>query len=282
MMKKHVRVWLQTNRWFKCVPNSLTLCNSLCGFLAILITLRAYEAESLDESLTAFFAGAVIICCAMVFDSLDGLAARIFNAASMHGVQMDSLADMVTFGVAPATLVAVMTHSLRVSSHLGRPEEVLIYLLCSVYVGCAALRLATYNVHAILEKKSSEKFSGLPSPGAAAGICVVIAYAWKCDFNITKYVVALPAYAAFLGLLMVSPIPYTHVGKWICSVRRNRKRMLLLAVMVLIAIVFRIPGIAAIVTIYIFTGPVLALRRIFFHGGKAGESPADSAKTAER
>ena len=185
-MKRRFRDMLQANKWLKYVPNSLTLCNSLCGFLAILITLRAYEARTVEDSLTVFFSCAVIICCAMIFDSLDGLAARIFNAASMHGVQMDSLADMVTFGVAPATLVAIMTHSLRAPSNIGRTEEVLIYLLCSVYLGCAALRLATYNVHAILEKKSSEKFSGLPSPGAAAGICVVVAYAWKCDFDLTK------------------------------------------------------------------------------------------------
>ncbi len=269
-MKGRFRDLLKTNRWLKYVPNSLTLCNSLCGFLAILIALRAYEMETPQESITVFFIGTIIICCAMIFDSLDGFAARIFNAASMHGIQMDSLADMVTFGVAPATLVAVMTHTFR--NHIGRPEEVLIYLLCSVYVGCAALRLATYNVHAILEKKSSDKFTGLPSPGAAAGICVAVAFAWDSNINLAKYAVVLPAYAACLGLLMVSPIPYTHVGKWIGSVRRNRKRMLLLLIIILAAIFFRIPGIAAIVTLYIFTGPVFAFFRLFLRKGNRGET----------
>lgn len=276
-MKRRFRDMLQANKWLKYVPNSLTLCNSLCGFLAILITLRAYEARTVEDSLTVFFSCAVIICCAMIFDSLDGLAARIFNVASMHGVQMDSLADMVTFGVAPATLVAIMTHSLRAPSNIGRTEEVLIYLLCSVYLGCAALRLATYNVHAILEKKSSEKFSGLPSPGAAAGICVVVAYAWKCDFDLTKYAFFLPAYAAVLGLLMVSPIPYTHAGKWLLSVRRNRKRMAVFAAMLFIVGFFRIPGIAALVTLYILAGPALAVwrgvRKLF--AAPAGPKPAE-------
>jgi len=279
-MKRRFRDLLKTNRWLKYVPNSLTLCNSLCGFLAILTALRAYEAPTPEESLPVFFSCAVIICCAMIFDSLDGLAARIFNAASMHGVQMDSLADMVTFGVAPATLVAVMTHSLRAPSNIGRTEEVLIYLLCSVYVGCAALRLATYNVHAILEKKSSDRFSGLPSPGAAAGVCVVVAFAWASDIDLTKYAVVLPAYAAFLGLLMVSPIPYTHAGKWICSVRRNRKRLLLLVAMLCVAVFFRIPGIAALVTLYIFVGPVLALLRFLLHwgSGKSGQASAGAER----
>ncbi len=281
-MKRRFRDLIKTNRWLKYVPNSLTLCNSLCGFLAILTALRAYEGSTPEESLPIFYTCAVIICCAMVFDSLDGLAARIFNAASMHGVQMDSLADMVTFGVAPATLVAVMTHSLRAPSNIGRTEEVLIYLLCSVYVGCAALRLATYNVHAILEKKSSDKFSGLPSPGAAAGVCVVVAYAWNSDIDLTKYAVALPAYAAFLGLLMVSPIPYTHAGKWICSVRRNRKRLIVLTAMVLIAAFFRIPGIAAIVTLYIFAGPVLALWRLICRKGHPKQEKPVPAGTVKR
>jgi len=281
-MKRRFRNLIKTNRWLKYVPNSLTLCNSLCGFLAILTALRAYEATTPEESLPVFFTCAVIICCAMIFDSLDGLAARIFNAASMHGVQMDSLADMVTFGVAPATLVAVMTHSLRAPSNIGRTEEVLIYLLCSVYVGCAALRLATYNVHAILEKKSSDKFSGLPSPGAAAGICVVVAYAWNSDIDLTRYAVVLPAYAAFLGLLMVSPIPYTHAGKWICSVRRNRKRLVVLAATVLIAVFFRIPGIAALVTLYIFAGPVFALWRLVCRKGRGEEEEPVPAGTGKR
>lgn len=170
-----------------------------------------------------------------------------------------------------------MTHSLRAPSNIGRTEEVLIYLLCSVYLGCAALRLATYNVHAILEKKSSEKFSGLPSPGAAAGICVVVAYAWKCDFNLTKYAFFLPAYAAVLGLLMVSPIPYTHAGKWLLSVRRNRKRMAVFAAMLFIVGFFRIPGIAALVTLYILAGPALAVwrgvRKLF--AAPAGPKPAE-------
>ena len=92
----------------------------------------------------------------MVFDALDGFAARIFNAASMHGIQMDSLADMTTFGVAPAVLCAVLTHSLKGTA---LTEQLSVYLLCSVYLGGAALRLATYNVHAMEEHKSSNYFS---------------------------------------------------------------------------------------------------------------------------
>ena len=145
-MKPRFRELIKTNRWLKCVPNSLTLCNSLCGFAAILYTLRAYERfYNSSNALSVFATSAVLICCAMIFDAFDGFAARLFNAASMHGIQMDSLADMVTFGVAPATLVAIMTHSLR-DWDLNRTQEILVYILCSVYLGCAALSGSGYLI----------------------------------------------------------------------------------------------------------------------------------------
>ena len=239
-MKQRFRELIKTNRWLKCVPNSLTLCNSLCGFAAILYTLRAYERfYNSSNALSVFATSAVLICCAMIFDAFDGFAARLFNAASMHGIQMDSLADMVTFGVAPATLVAIMTHSLR-DWDLNRTQEIMVYILCSVYLGCAALRLATYNVHAILEKKSGDKFSGLPSPGAAAAICVVVVFASTTNIGLKQLAVILP---------------YTHAAKWLLSVRRNRKRALLLVVMLVAVAVFRIQALTAIITLYILSGP---------------------------
>lgn len=268
-MKQRFRELIQTQRWLKYVPNSLTLCNSLCGFAAILYMLRAYERDlTRGDALGVFAVAAVVICFAMVFDALDGFAARIFNAASMHGLQMDSLSDMVTFGVAPAALVAIMTHSLR-DWELNRTQEIAVYVLSSVYLGCAALRLATYNVHAILEKKSSEKFSGLPSPGAAAAICVTVVFAYKSGIRLNAVAFILPCYAAVLGLLMVSPIPYIHFGKWLVSVRRNRRRAMMLIAMLVLLVIFQIYALTALVTLYILSGPVLALFRKFRHAAVA-------------
>ncbi|MDD5729390.1 MAG: CDP-alcohol phosphatidyltransferase family protein, partial [Victivallales bacterium] len=208
-VKNQFKSLIERNRWFKAVPNALTLCNSICGFGAVLYTLRAYSSP---RGVTDVFAiSAWIILFAMVFDALDGFAARIFNAASMKGIQMDSLADMVTFGVAPAVLVAVMTHHLRLMSNTG---YLLICALTAVYLGGAALRLATYNVHAMLEKKSSDKFAGLPTPGAAAAICSIVIFCDKDVHAVSYLSLAMPIYAAVLGILMVSSIPYVHAGKW--------------------------------------------------------------------
>lgn len=262
-MKQHFRDLLARNRWLKWVPNALTLGNALCGFAAILYTLQVYEKAGCRDGsaeIGKFFAvSAVMILGAMVFDAFDGYAARLLNAASMHGIQMDSLADMVTFGVAPATVVAVMAHA---QNPLQPRQFMLVWGLCAVYLGCAALRLAKYNVHAMLEKKSSEKFSGLPSPGAAAAVCSIILFYASEDTSrasLQHLISFLPYYAAVLGLLMVSEIQYQHFGKWIFSIPRHKKR-LFIVVVVLGAACFD-PALVALILIngYIIWAPLAAL-----------------------
>jgi CDP-diacylglycerol--serine O-phosphatidyltransferase len=253
IVKKQFKTLIERNRWFKSVPNALTLCNSICGFGAILYTLRVYTSP---RGVTDVFAtSAWIIIFAMVFDALDGFAARIFNAASMKGLQMDSLADMVTFGVAPATIVAIMAHHLKV---MPESQYLMVCGLAAIYLGCAALRLATYNVHAMLEKKSSDKFAGLPSPGGAAAICALVIY---CDdVNPVNYLAfILPIYAAVLGLLMISSIPYIHVGKWLFSIRRNKKRLMLFLILLLAVCMFKIAALVVLINLYILSGPVIAV-----------------------
>lgn len=243
-----------------CVPNALTLCNSLCGFAAIIYTLRAYEYSynNSGDPMGVFVISAIMIFSAMIFDACDGFAARMLKATSMAGIQMDSLADMVTFGVAPATIVAIMTHSMR-DWELKWVQELGVYLLCSVYLGCAALRLAIYNVQAIQpEKRKSRRgwFSGLPSPGAAAAICVLVFYAYHTSYDLYRLAFILPIYAGVLGLLMVSNVPYLHVGEWLVSMIHNRRKIGFFVLLLVLVAIFRINGLVFIVTAYILSGPV--------------------------
>jgi CDP-diacylglycerol--serine O-phosphatidyltransferase len=226
--KEKFKRLIENNKWLKKVPNTLTICNSLCGFGAIIYTLHAYDETSSPEVIFAF--SAWLILAAMVFDALDGFAARIFNAASMHGIQMDSLADMVTFGLSPAVLVAIIAH--RLSDKINYSYN-LVWMLCAIYIGCAALRLATYNVHAILEHKSDGKFYGLPSPGAAAAVCSLIIFYSMRDGEILPLISFLPIYAAFLGFLMVSRVRYIHIGKWIQGAKRHRSRLILIIALII-------------------------------------------------
>ena len=259
----------------KIVPNSLTIGNSLCGFIAILYTLHAYDtSRDFRAMLLVFVISSGMIFTAMIFDALDGLAARAFHAGSMTGIQMDSLADMVTFGVAPATMVAVLTNNLL--REFRSWQLVMVYALCSIYLGCAALRLAIYNVKAITEHKSSKSFSGLPSPGGAAAICVTIFFVYTLSTKenshdvLRRLALILPGYAAVLGLLMVSNIPYLHIGKWLISMLASRNKRFVFALLAIVAILCMINApkitlyvlinaLAVIVTCYILSGPLSLL-----------------------
>lgn len=252
----------KTKRSLRWLPNTLTLCNSWCGFASILWTLSVYESSTniYDVALVS----SLIILGAMVFDVLDGFAARMLNATSMIGLQMDSLADMVTFGVAPAVLMAVSTHWLQgVQTTWGVR---ITYLLCAVYVGGAALRLATYNVKAMEHTGDSDVFHGLPSPGAAAAIVSVLLAMRACDLDLKNWVMVLPVYAAVLGFLMVSPLPYRHLGKWLLTRKNNQTvKIMVLIVLVFAVAIFREYAIFTVITLYVLSGPVEALKRLFFH-----------------
>ena len=257
--------------WYKKIPTLLTIGNSLCGFTAILWCLQAYErAIHKETSVQIIFAScAWLVIGAMVFDALDGWTARKLKATSLHGIQMDSLADMVTFGVTPAVIVAISAH---INALSGKGYYIaegflrydrLVWFSCCIYLACAACRLALYNVHAIEEKKS-ENFSGIPSPGAAAAVCSIIIVN-SSNLILPEWVMTifLPIYTACLGVLMISTIPYPHMGKWLLSpVKRNRK-FLVLGTIVAMGILELIrleqsPKLTAagLITVYVLSGPI--------------------------
>ena len=261
-MKARIKFSEVGKRLLKWVPNSLTLCNSLCGFVAILYTLHAheYKYEALvggGSGMQVFNTVAILIFSAMIFDAMDGFAARILNAASMHGIQMDSLSDMVTFGVAPAVLVVELTNFMYGWKVDGGMTAAL-YVCGGIYLGGAALRLATYNVAAMDgSKKNPNWFSGMPSPGAAAALCVLVFLMPRCGEFFRNYPLILPIYAALLGFLMVSKVPYLHAGRFLTTIRHNRKRLICALALVAAVIIFRLPGLAVIVTLYVLSGPAL-------------------------
>ena len=256
-------------KWLRYVPNSLTLCNSLCGFASIIVALSFNNNQVLpDLQNKVWIICAWLILGAMIFDCLDGFAARILKATSMHGLQMDSLADMVTFGVAPATLVTAITHSFK---DLQSPRyTVIVWILAAVYLGGAALRLATYNVHAMLEKKSDDKFHGLPSPGAAAAVCTTVLCCQKLKMDeifhldLVNYWWIIPVYAAILGLLMVSPIRYLHIGKWLTTAAKSKKKIAIVLVFLVLLILFPVYTAFLFINIYILLGILIYLWKSLF------------------
>jgi CDP-diacylglycerol--serine O-phosphatidyltransferase len=259
-MRKNFRKLIEDNWWLKKLPTTLTICNSLCGFAAILYSFHVYECGE-DVAPKILSLSACVILGAMFFDVLDGFTARIFNAASMHGMQMDSLADMVTFGVAPAVLVSVMAHKML---ELQGNSYYFVWVMSAIYLGCAALRLATYNVHAILEKKNSDKFSGLPSPGAAAAICSLVIYYGTMDKADNRLIFYFPIYTAVLGFLMVSPVKYVHMGKMIINARKSKKMILMIFAYILLLIYKPADVIVISINLYVLIPPVVTIFKLPF------------------
>lgn len=170
------------------LPNLFTTAALFCGFYGIVSSING-----------KFEIAAISIFVAMVLDGVDGRVARLTNTESDFGAEFDSLADMVSFGLAPALIVYLWT-----LSNLGKMG----WLVSFIYVACAALRLARFNTQA--EHSDKNYFQGLASPAAAA---VVAGLIWNGD-QIKEYV-SLPAlqYIALVatllaGLLMVSNVRY--------------------------------------------------------------------------
>jgi len=179
------------------LPSLLTLGNMICGFLAI-----GYS------SVGDFNRGAWLILFAMVFDALDGKLARMASSASDFGGQLDSLADLVSFGVAPAFLVQ------SICTHL--PAKI-VWLFCAVFVTCAALRLARFNVETGHEEEHHAYFKGLPTPAAGGMIASLVALHFDLkglEYDLLLLIKSLPFVTLALSGLMISKIRYAHLLQW--------------------------------------------------------------------
>ena len=258
------------------LPTGLTIGNCLCGFGAILHTLHVYYDPAGEPDVPRILAGSAwLIMGAMIFDMLDGWSARKLNASSEHGIEMDSLADMVTFGVAPAVLVAVMAHIYEVR-WLAYPW---VWVMSAVFLACVALRLALYNVLARApDKQAGGGFHGLPSPGGAAAVCSVVILNSSPEFEYKVLAELLPIYAAVLGFLMVSPFPYGHVGHWLGSKRHYKRKVLLLIAFFGFFTWDSRLAVAIIVNAYVLTGPLNAVREWWLTRGNGDDEPAPTGK----
>ncbi len=229
------------------LPNLFTTATLFGGFYAIVAAIQGRFSDA-----------CVGVFAAMIADALDGRVARLTNTQSDFGKEYDSLADMVTFGLASALVVYIFSlHSLEDYVWLGGK---LGWLVAFVYTAAAALRLARFNVHVELDGEKGF-FFGLPSPSAAA---VTVGFVWAADdFGLAGDAVVFPAMLVTLGaaLLMVSNIRYSSFKDLNLSERVPFVYILaMVCVFVLIALD---PPRVAFLTFFFYalSGPVLALRR---------------------
>ncbi|MFK7843679.1 MAG: CDP-diacylglycerol--serine O-phosphatidyltransferase [Rhodothermales bacterium] len=229
------------------VPSFFTLMNLLCGFGAIT---QIFEGK--------FDMAGWLILLAAFFDALDGMMARLTNSSSLFGVELDSLSDIVSFGVAPGVLVYVF----------GLNEFGLLGLIVSAMPAlCGAVRLARFNVDVELEGDKPEYFKGLPIPAQAAAIVTLILNfddaTWFNDYSISSLSLLIPFVAVLAGL-MVSTIPFDALPKPSPGYIRNhpyKSGACLLSI--LLTIFLQQIGLLISIMAYVLMGLVNAALRVY-------------------
>jgi len=216
------------------LPNLFTTGNLFCGFWSIISVFQEH-----------YFYGAVAILLAAIFDVLDGKVARLAGATSKFGIQYDSLADLVSFGIAPAVLA--FSWALRPYGRFG-------WFAAFLFVACGALRLARFNVLATVG--DTKYFKGLPIPAAASMVSLVILlYLRLIETGWIKDIVVL-GMIYVLAFLMVSTIRYFSF-KELNLARRKPFSIFIFVVLSMIVIVMEpVIVLFGFVLVYVLSGPV--------------------------
>lgn len=204
------------------LPNLMTAGNLFCGFIAVIKCIQARLITDAGEyaqlhtglSPTALYTQAVwCILAAVIFDSLDGRLARMGGRTSLFGAEFDSLADVVSFGVAPALMVFFLILAPQGDYQWFRE---LGWFIAFVYLLCGAVRLARFNVitNPLLhraETESSKDFVGLPIPAAAGTVATLVLLLLNMSANareLRQWALGLPFLLLLVSMLMVSTIRY--------------------------------------------------------------------------
>ncbi|MBX3394188.1 MAG: phosphatidylcholine/phosphatidylserine synthase [Phycisphaerae bacterium] len=262
------------------LPSLATLGNLSCGLGAIYLCLLHSQAVAMKivdppiggaklAAISPSFVAAAgfLLILAMCFDGIDGRLARLARKTTEFGAQLDSLADVVSFGVAPALMVLSISQpatfvDMNDLSFIDRVYWRLEWVMAAVYVCCAALRLARFNVENEEDESAHMEFRGLPTPGAAGAVIglVICHQGLLPDLKLPEFAHvlgrAMPAYALLLGLLMVSPFRYPHLVNAVLRSRRPFWQVVALSMSVLIGFVVQFHITLWIVTsAYALSGP---------------------------
>ena len=291
-------------------PTMFTLANLVCGFFAIVVASRIHTPDSTEIPHTEKFSlraadrdsgivdktnavqnamlSGILIFLAMIFDALDGYIARLANASSRFGAELDSLCDLVTFGVAPGFLLVKMCPQFEFQHSKA------VWIIAASFAVCAALRLARFNVETE-EEDDHMHFSGLPSPAAAGSIAAfaILFYTLRLESNtqplwlperllgwqlyaedIDKVMnMVLPFFALLAALLMVSRIPYPHIVNLFLRGDRSFGHVVGLVFVVVVIMVFWGYSIPLACAAFVLVPPIMFAWRRLYHRRTQQEEP---------
>ncbi len=247
---------MQRKKGIHILPSLFTTGNVFCGFYAFVAVLNEQ-----------FYFAAWAIVAGMIFDGLDGRIARLTKTTSAFGEQYDSLADIITFGMAPALLAY---------SWVLKPFGRLGWMAAFLFLLCAALRLARFNV--TKPEIRSEHFIGLPSPASAVVIAsIVIAFEDLFATRMNPFIMVMVVYA--LAFLMVSNIKYPAFKQFDFKKRVVFSRFLF--VILFIYVLATIPRVALFILgiTYAIIGPIGLLLKNKKLAAESGETSPPPVNT---
>ncbi|MBI2967614.1 MAG: CDP-diacylglycerol--serine O-phosphatidyltransferase [Bacteroidetes bacterium] len=218
----------------KYIPNIFTSFNLLCGCLSVVNV----ASHNLDDACYFIFLAAV-------FDFLDGFLARKLNAFSPLGLQLDSLADMVSFGVAPGFIMFrfIDDHAENVPELTG---EILKYCMLLVPL-FSALRLAKFNI----DDKQKEIFYGLPTPANALLLASLPLIAYKNNFELLQNPWFIAVTAMVFAILLILPVKLVAFKFKDYTWNNNRHRYIFLLICILLFITLQFSSVPLIIVLYI-------------------------------
>ncbi|MFC1851380.1 CDP-diacylglycerol--serine O-phosphatidyltransferase [candidate division CSSED10-310 bacterium] len=246
--RKRTKQFIQTKRevikskGIYLLPALFTVANIFCGFYAI-ITLFTHMASPNPEKFLV--RAAVLIIIAAILDGMDGRVAKLTNSTSEFGVQLDSLADVISFGIAPGVLVYAW--ALADYQRLG-------WLPAFLFLVCGALRLARFNVQAIQEE-DNKYFKGLPIPFGALLIATFVILVPKVQpKSLLSFLIMLMLYG--LSYLMISNIPYRSFKE--IDLREKKSAKVIFFIALSFVIVFLDPSVMIFLLVlgYVLSGVV--------------------------
>ena len=249
------------------LPNLFTAGNLFFGFIAIIWCIRAKYASASPEISREFYTEAVLFLLgALICDALDGRVARLGGRESLFGKEFDSIADTVSFGIAPCLMVFFLilqpTESYPYFTQVG-------WTIGFIYLLCVTVRLARFNVITNPFIPGAEKivnsgnFQGLPAPAAAGFIASLVLM--LNTFDINRFAFLLPPLMLLIALLMVSSVPYPSFKHVDWQTHTNQTTfILIIALGSLAVIILKMVALPLVFLTYIFFGLFRYLRNRFF------------------
>ncbi len=227
------------------LPSLLTVGNIFCGFYAILATMRGNYGQA-----------AHAIGIAIILDFLDGRIARLTNSCTDFGLQLDSLADVISFGIAPSLLALVWG--------LSGADFRLAWIAAFTFTICGAMRLARFNVQA----SGLKHFVGLPIPAGGGAVAAVVHF-FEDPIKNPAGSNLMAACVFFLAFLMISTIRYSSL-KHLTLGKKSHLTILIMALLLALIVFLSRPTLLALAGAYVISGPVSRIYSMI-HRKKPGE-----------